>query len=69
MRLLELTGDLVEEEGGSSKSSLEESHLILATPEKWDAVSRRANAQLVTSIQLFLIDEVHLLSDDDRQAG
>jgi replicative superfamily II helicase len=65
VRLLELTGDLAAEEGGS----LQDSDLILATPEKWDAVSRRDSRQLVSSIQLFLIDEVHLVSDEDREVA
>jgi replicative superfamily II helicase len=62
VRVLELTGDLAAEDTGS----LQHSDLILATPEKWDAVSRRDSRQLIHAIHLFMIDEVHLLSDEDR---
>lgn len=36
--------------------------------QKWDAVSRRfcGNQSLIKSIQLFLVDEVHLINDEDR---
>jgi hypothetical protein len=65
VRVLELTGDLTAED----TASLQHSDLVLATPEKWDAVSRRDSRQLIHSIQLFMIDEVHLLSDEDRNVA
>lgn len=43
-------------------------NVIITTPEKWDSITRRwkDNQQLVQSIKLFLIDEVHLLNEDCR---
>ncbi|CAG9766223.1 unnamed protein product [Ceutorhynchus assimilis] len=43
-------------------------NLLISTPEKWDVITRRwrENIQLMTTITLFLIDEVHLLNADTR---
>lgn len=43
-------------------------NLILTTPEKWDAVTRKwkDNKNLFEAIKLFMIDEVHLLNEDCR---
>lgn len=43
-------------------------NLIITTPEKWDIISKRwrENCDLIGSISLFLIDEVHLLNADSR---
>lgn len=43
-------------------------NIILTTPEKWDSMTRRwkDNQQLVESVKLFLIDEVHLLNENAR---
>lgn len=42
--------------------------VMLTTPEKWDSLTRkwRSYGSLITSINLFLIDEVHLLNEDHR---
>lgn len=39
--------------------------IIITTPEKWDSVTRKwkDNAKLMNMIQLFLVDEVHILKD------
>lgn len=39
--------------------------IIVTTPEKWDSVTRKwkDNAKLMNMIQLFLVDEVHILKD------
>jgi ATP-dependent DNA helicase HFM1/MER3 len=44
------------------------SHLILTTPEKWDSVTRRwtENFFLFATVKLFMIDEVHLIADENR---
>ena len=41
---------------------------MLTTPEKWDSLTRkwRNYGNLITSINLFLIDEVHLLNENHR---
>ncbi|KAF7279927.1 hypothetical protein GWI33_006598 [Rhynchophorus ferrugineus] len=48
--------------------SISNYHLIISTPEKWDVITRRwrDNQKLVSSINLFMIDEVHLLNADTR---
>ncbi|KAJ1980321.1 ATP-dependent DNA helicase MER3 [Dimargaris xerosporica] len=40
--------------------------LIITTPEKWDSISRRwrDNANLIRTIRLLMIDEVHILNDN-----
>ena len=44
--------------------------IIVATPEKWDSVSRRQLSQeLVSRIGVIVIDEVHLVDDDNRGPG
>ncbi|XP_057652240.1 uncharacterized protein LOC130891474 [Diorhabda carinulata] len=43
-------------------------NLIISTPEKWDSLTRRwkEHGELVKVIKLFMIDEVHLLNEEDR---
>ncbi|XP_042146189.1 probable ATP-dependent DNA helicase HFM1 [Ixodes scapularis] len=52
----ELTGDTDEED----RSVLQEAHLILTTPEKWDSATRRwkDSPGLLESLALLLIDEL-----------
>lgn len=47
---------------------LASAHVILATPEKFDSLTRRwtENFFLFATVKLILIDEVHLLADDSR---
>nr|CAI5862914.1 unnamed protein product [Callosobruchus analis] len=49
-------------------SSITNHHLIISTPEKWDSLSRkwRDHEKIVRHIRLFMIDEVHLLHEDNR---
>ncbi|CAK8676681.1 unnamed protein product [Clavelina lepadiformis] len=49
---------------------IQKADIILTTPEKWDSMTRRwrDNTSLVQKVQLFLIDEVHLLNDETRGA-
>ena len=46
------------------------SHLILTTPEKWDAISRRwkDHIYLLGNVALLMVDEVHMLGDNERGA-
>lgn len=41
---------------------------MLTTPEKWDSLTRkwRDYGTLITTVNLFLIDEVHLLNENHR---
>ncbi|XP_018902147.2 uncharacterized protein [Bemisia tabaci] len=63
LKCLELTGDTEEE-----VFSIDEYHLILTTPEKWDSLTRKwkENHFPVQKVKLFMIDEVHLLNEEKR---
>ncbi|KAK3731251.1 hypothetical protein RRG08_025794 [Elysia crispata] len=63
---LEITGDSELDDF----SELVNANLICTTPEKWDSVSRRwkDNKNFFQQIQLFLIDEIHILNDPQRGA-
>ena len=57
----ELTGD-------TEKNPLrlvQNAHIIITTPEKWDSTTRkwRDQARLMQLVKLFLIDEVHILKE------
>ncbi|CAM4593558.1 unnamed protein product [Leuciscus chuanchicus] len=48
---------------------IQDAHLIFTTPEKWDSMTRRWKDNcLLTSVRLFLIDEVHVVKDKTRGA-
>ncbi|CAN1151841.1 DExH-box ATP-dependent RNA helicase DExH14 [Linum perenne] len=60
MVVRELTGDMQ-----LSKSELEETQMIVTTPEKWDVITRKSSdMSLSMLVKLLIIDEVHLLNDD-----
>ncbi|KAJ7978726.1 DExH-box ATP-dependent RNA helicase [Quillaja saponaria] len=60
MNVRELTGDMQ-----LSKSELEETQMIVTTPEKWDVITRKSSdMSLSVLVKLLIIDEVHLLNDD-----
>jgi len=42
-----------------------DSDVIITTPEKWDAVTRRCDGhrKLLDMVRLFLVDEVHCLKE------
>lgn len=55
-----LAGDI-----GLSKAEIEETQIIVTTPEKWDIITRRSGERSFTQlVKLLIIDEVHLLHDD-----
>ena len=65
VKVVEVTGDME----GQDSEEIRSNNLIITTPEKWDAVSRwlsLTDPQLIFSLRLVLIDEVHLLNDKDR---
>lgn len=64
---LELTGDLITP---VNFKNLTKSSILLATPEKWDSVTRSwsGNRAFARSIRLLLVDEVHLVNDGHRGA-
>ncbi|GAB2270112.1 activating signal cointegrator 1 complex subunit [Dionaea muscipula] len=60
MTVKELTGDMQ-----LSKRELEETQMIVTTPEKWDVITRKSSdMSLSMLVKLLIIDEVHLLNDD-----
>ncbi|KAL8134951.1 hypothetical protein AgCh_009820, partial [Apium graveolens] len=60
MVVKELTGDMQ-----LSKNELEETQMIVTTPEKWDVITRKSSdMSLSMLVKLLIIDEVHLLNDD-----
>ncbi|GAB2210389.1 hypothetical protein Droror1_Dr00015655 [Drosera rotundifolia] len=57
LRVVELSGVF-----NSDMKLLENSHITISTPEKWDALSRRWKKRTqVTQVTLFIIDELHLI--------
>lgn len=56
----ELTGDV-----NLSKQEIEDTQVIVTTPEKWDIVTRKSRERAYTSlVRLLIIDEIHLLHDE-----
>ena len=65
VKVVEITGD----KEGQDVEDIKSHNLIITTPEKWDAVSRwlsLTEPQIMTSVRLLLVDEVHLLNDKAR---
>ncbi|KAJ0087179.1 hypothetical protein Patl1_09317 [Pistacia atlantica] len=57
MRVVELTG-----ETATDLKLLEKGQIIISTPEKWDALSRRwKQRKYVQQVSLFIVDELHLI--------
>lgn len=60
IQVREMTGDMQ-----LSKKELQQTQMIVTTPEKWDVVTRKSNDQgLASLVKLIIIDEVHLLGED-----
>ncbi|CAI5739448.1 unnamed protein product [Hyaloperonospora brassicae] len=61
LKVRELTGDMQ-----LTKREIEETHVIVTTPEKWDVITRKSSTQqsLLSRVKLLIIDEVHLLADE-----
>jgi len=56
----ELTGDMQ-----LTKKELQETQMIVTTPEKWDVITRKGgDVSMASLVRLLIIDEVHLLNDD-----
>lgn len=59
LRVEELTGDV-----NLSRQQIEDTQIIVTTPEKWDIITRRAGERAyVQLVKLVIIDEIHLLHD------
>ncbi|KAJ3669612.1 hypothetical protein LUZ60_011562 [Juncus effusus] len=60
IRVVELTGETT-----TDLKLLEKGNVIISTPEKWDALSRRwKQRKLVQQVSLFIVDELHLISGE-----
>lgn len=56
----ELTGDI-----NLSKAEIDDTQIIVTTPEKWDIITRKSNDRTYSNlVRLLIIDEIHLLHDD-----
>ena len=64
LKVLLMTGDSTRDDMAEIRTH----QLIIATPEKWDAISRRScnKRDAISSVKLVMVDEVHLLSDRTR---
>ncbi|XP_072920021.1 probable ATP-dependent DNA helicase HFM1 [Hemitrygon akajei] len=61
----ELTGDTEMDD----YFEIQDAHIILTTPEKWDTMTRKwRDNSLVQLVRLFLIDEAHVVKDESRGA-
>jgi activating signal cointegrator complex subunit 3 len=59
LQVRECTGDMQ-----LSKRDMDETQVIVTTPEKWDVITRKTGeGSLMSQVKLLLIDEVHLLAD------
>jgi len=55
----ELTGDI-----SMSRREIDETQIIVTTPEKWDIITRKSGDRTYTDqVKLLIIDEIHLLHD------
>jgi len=60
VKVRELTGDMA-----LTKAEIEETQLIVVTPEKWDIITRKSGDRAYTQlVRLVIIDEIHLLHDE-----
>lgn len=59
---VELTGD----SDSADLRNIQNANIIVTTPEKWDSITRKwkDHEKLMRLVNLFLIDEVHLLKED-----
>ncbi|XP_055007854.1 probable ATP-dependent DNA helicase HFM1 [Boleophthalmus pectinirostris] len=65
LKCKELTGDTQIDDF----FEIQDSHIILTTPEKWDSMTRKWKDNcLLELVRLFLIDEVHVVKDATRGA-
>lgn len=58
VRVRELTGDM-----NMTKQEIDETHIIVTTPEKWDVVTRKSEG-MMEKVNCMIIDEIHLLNDE-----
>jgi pre-mRNA-splicing helicase BRR2 len=60
LKVAELTGDQQ-----LSKEQINQTQIIVCTPEKWDIITRKSGDRTYTQlVRLIIIDEIHLLHDE-----
>ncbi|CAJ2656232.1 unnamed protein product [Trifolium pratense] len=60
VKVRELSGDL-----SLTPQQIEETQIIVTTPEKWDIITRKSGDRIYTRlVKLLIIDEIHLLHDN-----
>ena len=60
IKVAEMSGDQ-----NLGRAQIEETQMIVTTPEKWDVVTRKAGDRAYTQlVRLMIIDEIHLLHDE-----
>ncbi|KAI0567446.1 pre-mRNA-splicing helicase BRR2 [Gracilaria domingensis] len=60
LEVRELTGDV-----GMSSKEIEDTQVIVTTPEKWDIITRKgAEKTFLSLVRLLIVDEIHLLHDE-----
>lgn len=60
VRVKELSGDQ-----SLTRQQIEETQIIVTTPEKWDIITRKSGDRTYTQlVKLLIIDEIHLLHDN-----
>ncbi|KAM7261422.1 hypothetical protein ACFE04_008789 [Oxalis oulophora] len=60
IKVSELSGDQ-----SLSRQQIDETHIIVTTPEKWDIITRKSGDRTYTQlVKLLIIDEIHLLHDN-----
>jgi pre-mRNA-splicing helicase BRR2 len=60
MSVRELTGDV-----NLTRREIDDTQVIVTTPEKWDIVTRKAGERTFTAlVRLLIVDEIHLLHDE-----
>jgi pre-mRNA-splicing helicase BRR2 len=60
LKVAELTGDQQ-----LSREQINETQVIVCTPEKWDIITRKSGDRTYTQlVRLVIIDEIHLLHDE-----
>ena len=46
-----------------SKTEMQETHILICTPEKWDVITRKTDG-MMDLVNVMIIDEIHLLNDE-----
>ncbi|KAK3020100.1 hypothetical protein RJ639_003724 [Escallonia herrerae] len=60
VKVMELSGDQ-----SLTRQQIEETQIIVTTPEKWDIITRKSGDRTYTQlVKLLIIDEIHLLHDN-----